>query len=304
MAFRWMEAARFSDTNGYSNDGVREMWRYRDWVIDAFNHNLPFDEFTVDQIAGDLLPHPTLDQMIATGFNRNHRTSAEGGIVPEEFRVDYAADRTETTATVWMGLTVGCARCHDHKYDPIPQRDYYRMFAYFNSVPGNGFAYNFGNDVPKIKAPLPDQQKVLDALQAKVTAAQKKWDALQPAIQRAESGADFRSAQDWTITEGLVFRESRDETKPADLSHFDGTSYLEATKQVADFDYNEPFTFAASIKPDSNQGAILSHADDYMEGQGHGVYLIDGKIRLHVIFRWSDLGLRLETTQPVKQIGR
>ena len=164
MAFRWMEAARFSDTNGYSNDGVREMWRWRDWVIDAFNRNMPYDEFSVDQIAGDLLPHPTLDQMIATGFNRNHRTSAEGGIVPEEFRVDYAADRTETTATVWMGLTVGCARCHDHKYDPIPQRDYYRMFAYFNSVPGNGFAYNFGNDDPKIKAPLPEQQKVLDGL--------------------------------------------------------------------------------------------------------------------------------------------
>ena len=300
MAFRWMEAARFSDTNGYSNDGVREMWRWRDWVIDAFNRNLPFDEFTVDQIAGDLLPHPTLDQMIATGFNRNHRTSAEGGIVPEEFRVDYAADRTETTATVWMGLTVGCARCHDHKYDPIPQRDYYRIFAYFNSVPGNGFAYNFGNDDPKIKAPLPEQQKILEALQAKVTAAQKRWGALQPAIERAERGADFRSAQDWTITEGLTFRQSRDETKPASLPHFDGTSYLEATKQVADFDYNEPFTFAAWIKPDSNQGAILSHADDYMEGQGHGVYLIDGKIRLHVIFRWSDLGLRLETTEPVK----
>ena len=204
MAFRWLEAARFSDTNGYSNDGVREMWRWRDWVIDAFNRNLPYDEFTVDQIAGDLLPNPTLDQMIATGFNRNHRTSAEGGIVPEEFRVDYAADRTETTATVWMGLTVGCARCHDHKYDPIPQRDYYRMFAFFNSVPGNGFAYNFGNDDPKIKAPRPEEQKMLGSLGAKVFAAQKKWDALQPAGGKAERAADFKSATDWIITEGLA----------------------------------------------------------------------------------------------------
>ncbi len=310
MTFRWLEAARFSDTNGYSNDGVREMWRWRDWVIDAFNRNLPYDEFTVDQIAGDLLPNPTLDQMIATGFNRNHRTSAEGGIVPEEFRVDYAADRTETTATVWMGLTVGCARCHDHKYDPIPQRDYYRMFAYFNSVPGNGFAYNFGNDDPKIKAPRPDEQKVLEGLAAKVAATREKWDALQSAVAQAERSADFRPASDWTITEGLTFRQSTAEMKPADLPvaaspagparHFDGSRYLEAAKEVADFDYNEPFTFAAWIKPDADQGAILSHADDYMEGKGHGVYLIDGRIRLHVIYRWSDLGLRLETVEPIK----
>ncbi len=174
MAFRWMEAARYADTNGYSNDGVREMWPWRDWVIGSFNRNLPFDEFTVDQIAGDLIPNATLEQKIATGFNRNHRTSAEGGIVPEEFRVDYAADRTETTATVWMGLTVGCARCHDHKYDPIPQRDYYRLFAYFNIVPGNGFAYNFGNDDPKIKTPNPEQQATLSDLKAKVMAAQKE----------------------------------------------------------------------------------------------------------------------------------
>ena len=105
MAFRWMEAARYADTNGYQTDGEREMWRWRDWVIDAFNRNMPFDQFTIEQIAGDLLPNATLDQMIATGFNRNHRTNAEGGIVPEEFRVEYVADRAETTSTVWLGLT-------------------------------------------------------------------------------------------------------------------------------------------------------------------------------------------------------
>jgi hypothetical protein len=305
MAFRWMEAARYADTNGYSNDGVREMWPWRDWVIGAFNRNLPFDQFTVDQIAGDLIPNASLEQKIATGFNRNHRTSAEGGIVPEEFRVDYAADRTETTATVWMGLTVGCARCHDHKYDPIPQRDYYRLFAYFNSVPGNGFAYNFGNDDPKIKAPNPAQQVTLANLQAKVTDARNAWDAVDPRSKQLGP-----CSPDWTITDGLVFRQGASEVKASELPatsspagparHFDGKSYLEATREVADFNYNEPFTFSAWIKPDSNKGAILSHADDYMEGQGHGVYLIDGKIRLHVIFRWSDLGLRLETEEPAR----
>jgi hypothetical protein len=105
------------------------MWRWRDWVIQAFNRNMPFDEFTIEQLAGDLLPNPTLEQRIATAFHRNHRTSAEGGIVPEEFRVEYVADRAETTSTVWLGLTVGCARCHDHKYDPIKQKEYYQLFS-------------------------------------------------------------------------------------------------------------------------------------------------------------------------------
>ena len=107
MAFRWMEAARYGDTNGYQTDGPRDMWRWRDWVIDAFNRNLPFDRFTIEQLAGDLLPDATLDQRIATGFNRNHRTTGEGGIIPEEYRVEYVADRAQTTSTVWMGLTRG-----------------------------------------------------------------------------------------------------------------------------------------------------------------------------------------------------
>jgi hypothetical protein len=315
MAFRWMEAARYADTNGYQSDGVREMWRWRDWVIDAFNRNMPFDEFTIEQLAGDLLPHPTLDQRIATAFNRNHRTSAEGGIVPEEFRVDYVADRTETTATVWMGLTVGCARCHDHKYDPIPQTDYYRMFAYFNSVPEKGFVYNFGNEEPYIKAPTPPEQKRLDELDRAVTAAGQRWDALAPAREKAqrhwEHSAARKEALDWTLDEGLVFRQDGGAEKPepgvpredspvGPARRFDGKQFLTATKDVGDFDYNEPFTFAAWIKPDSPKGAILSHADDYFEGQGHGLYLIDGKIRLHVIFRWTDLGLRVESEQPVR----
>ena len=112
MAFRWMEAARYGDSNGYQTDGARNMWRWRDWAIDAFNRNMPYDRFTIEQLAGDLLPGATLDQRIATGFNRNHRTTGEGGIIPEEYRVEYVADRAQTTATVWLGLTAGCARCH------------------------------------------------------------------------------------------------------------------------------------------------------------------------------------------------
>ncbi|MFP6659245.1 MAG: DUF1549 domain-containing protein, partial [Pirellulales bacterium] len=115
MAFTWLDAARYADTSGYQNDGPRTMWRWRDWVIGAFNQNMPFDQFTIEQIAGDMLPDATLDQRIATGFNRNHRGNAEGGIIAEEYQVEYVIDRVDTTATVWLGLTMGCARCHDHK---------------------------------------------------------------------------------------------------------------------------------------------------------------------------------------------
>ena len=138
MAIRWLNAARYADTSGYQTDGDREMWRWRDWVIDAYNRNMPFDAFTIEQLAGDLLPGATLDQRIATGFNRNHRGNSEGGIIPEEYAVEYVVDRVETTATVWLGLTVGCARCHNHKFDPISQKDFYRLFAFFNNVPEHG----------------------------------------------------------------------------------------------------------------------------------------------------------------------
>ena len=161
MAIRWLDEARYADTNGYKNDGWREMWRWRDWVIEAYNSNMPFDEFTVQQLAGDLLPNPSLDQLIATGFNRNHRGNAEGGIVPEEFQVEYVVDRVDTTFTIWQGMTMACARCHNHKYDPITHRDYYQVFAMFNNIPENGRAWKEGNSEPWLKAPTRSQAEQL-----------------------------------------------------------------------------------------------------------------------------------------------
>jgi hypothetical protein len=134
MAWSWLEAARYADTDGYQNDGPREMWRWRDWVIEAFNRNMPFDQFTIEQLAGDLLPNPTHEQLIATAFNRNNRYNSEEGIPIDEFLLENAVDRVDTTSTVWMGLTTGCARCHDHKYDPISQKEYYQLIDYFNDV--------------------------------------------------------------------------------------------------------------------------------------------------------------------------
>lgn len=143
----WLDLARYADSDGYRADRFRpHAWRYRQWVIDAMNRDLPFDQFTIDQLAGDLLPNPTADQRIATGFHRNTLTNREGGIDPEQFRIEQVIDRTNTTGTVWLGLTVGCAQCHDHKYDPISQRDYYRLFAFFNDA-----------DEDQMDAPMPGE---------------------------------------------------------------------------------------------------------------------------------------------------
>src|SRR5579871_3602581 len=178
MANPWLNAARYADTNGYQTDGERIMWRWRDWVIDAFNANMPFDQFTIEQIAGDMLPNATLEQKIASGFNRNHRGNAEGGIIPEEYAVEYVVDRVDTTATVWLGLTMGCSRCHDHKFDPITQKEFYRLFAYFNNVPERGKAIKFGNSPPMIQSPTREQQEQLRKLQTRLAAAECRYQAL------------------------------------------------------------------------------------------------------------------------------
>jgi hypothetical protein len=140
MAWEWMEAARYADSNGYQGDGERTMWPWRDWVTDAFNRNLPYDQFTLWQIAGDRLPGATDEQRLATGFLRNHAINGEGGRIAEENRIDYLFDQTETVATVWLGATFNCTRCHDHKFDPYTQKDYFGLMSFFNqtSVDGSG----------------------------------------------------------------------------------------------------------------------------------------------------------------------
>ena len=208
MAVPWLDAARYADTNGYQNDGPRNMWRWRDWVIDAFNANMRFDRFTVEQLAGDMLDNATLEQRIATGFNRNHRGNAEGGIIPEEYAVEYVVDRVDTTATVFLGLTMGCARCHDHKFDPFTQKEFYQFYAYFNSVPESGRAIKIGNSPPFIKAPTRLQRRNLARLDERLRGIQTEWDALQGTIDRqlsawCASPAAARSP-DWTIGRNLL----------------------------------------------------------------------------------------------------
>src|SRR5262249_26874380 len=146
----WLDAARYADTHGIHFDNFREIWAYRDWVLRAFNQNMPFDQFTIEQLAGDLLPNPTLDQRVATGFNRCNITTNEGGVIPEEYIVLYARDRTETLSHVWMGLTMNCCVCHNHKFDALTQRDFYSMSAYFNNTTQGAMDGNIPNTPPII----------------------------------------------------------------------------------------------------------------------------------------------------------
>lgn len=173
MALQWLDYARYADSHGFQTDSSRMMWPWRDWVIKAFNDNKPFDQFTVEQLAGDLLPNPSRAQIVATGFNRNHRINGEGGIIDEEWRIENIIDRVDTTGQTWTGLTLGCARCHDHKYDPISQKDFYQLFAFFNNVTETGVIRgpsnrSGGNPDPNLEVPSPEQEAELAKREATV----------------------------------------------------------------------------------------------------------------------------------------
>jgi len=172
MAWDWLDAARYADSNGYQGDGERTMWPWRDWVVEAFNRNLPLDQFTLWQLAGDLLPDATFEQQLATGFLRNHMINGEGGRIAEENRIEYVFDMTETVGTLWMGLTLNCCRCHDHKFDPLTQRDYYQLFAFFNQTPVTGGGGN-PQTPPVLAVPDAEQQRQLDDLQTQLAEARQ-----------------------------------------------------------------------------------------------------------------------------------
>jgi len=174
----WLDQARYADSNGYSIDGPREIWKYRDWVIDAINRDMPFDQFTIEQLAGDLLPHATTDQKVATGFHRNTMINQEGGIDKEQFRIEAVIDRVGTTGTVWLGLTVACAQCHNHKFDPISQKEYYRLFAFLNN-----------QEEPTLRLPSPDDRKKQEQLGARIAELEAQIASLQAAARGGNNGA-------------------------------------------------------------------------------------------------------------------
>jgi hypothetical protein len=186
MAAPWLDLARYADSNGFQSDTSREMWHWRDWLIGAFNRNLPFDQFTIEQLAGDMLPQATQDQILATGFNRNHRLNGEGGRIVEEWFAETVIDRVETTGLTWMALTFNCCRCHDHKYDPVTQKEFYQLFSYFNSgdetgvlgeFGGSGETRKGGNTHPVLFLPSEEETKLLASLEQEIKATEKQMAA-------------------------------------------------------------------------------------------------------------------------------
>ena len=221
MALIWLNAARYADTHGYQNDQERQMWIWRNWVIDAYNQNKPFDQFTMEQIAGDMLPEATMDQQIASGFNRNHRINGEGGVIPEEYRVEYVIDRVETTGTIWLGLSVGCARCHSHKFDPISQHEFYSMFSYFNNVPENGRDGNSGNAEPTLQVPVPGMEE-------KVAGAEQKIDGLKAQFEM-DTPEFLRELEQWetSVRQELAEGKQTSMWRSAHVTQVDSTGDVE-----------------------------------------------------------------------------
>ncbi len=307
MAMPWLDAARYADTHGYHIDNLRTMWPWRDWVIAAFNRNLPYDQFTIEQIAGDLLPNATRDQKVASGFNRNHMINFEGGAIADEYQVEYVIDRVEATSSAFMGLTMGCARCHSHKFDPITHKEFYQFFAFFNNVPELGLDGRTGNAQPLIQLPSPDQQARLDALTAAIKTRQAALDdtVVAPLQAAWESTLPDRAA---APAAGLVAHYELDGSfsdmsgryqhgrritgdptfDPGQIGRaasFDGDTEV-SFGNVADFDRTDPFSVAVWVKGRGNQPmSVLQKLDDADHRRGFEWAFED--IALVGIQRWA-----------------
>jgi hypothetical protein len=318
MAVGWLDAARYADTNGYFTDNDRTMWPWRDWVINAFNKNMSFEQFTIEQLAGDLLPKSTTDQKIATGFNRNHMVNNETGIIEEEFRVEYVVDRADTTATIWMGLTVGCARCHDHKYDPISQKDFYRFFAFFNNVPERGLSGSGGNSTPTLKIPAEALQELLDQTRRKVALAEQEVAAVQHQLDAAQATWEMTAVDGLPklASTGLIAHHTLDGKQPAgtttgsvtvadgllgNAAMFNGDGCISNTDTI-DFDRDDAFSLGLWVKPES-AGCVVSKMDDANEMRGFDITLRKGKAIVNLVHGWNRNAIRVSTrsTLPTRQ---
>ncbi len=305
MAATWMAVARFADTLGYQADYSRDMHRWRDWVIDAYNRNLPFDRFTTEQLAGDLLPNPTQDQITATGFNRLHRMMAETGSNPDEYWVENVLDRTTTMGTVWLGLTLGCARCHDHKFDPIAQKEVYQFYSFFNNNAESGVGLKGGNAPPVIAAPTPEQRAKLKTLEDQVKAAEEQVAEFRPQIEQAqreweqslEGGTPFVG----TMSDNLV--ASFPLSSEAE-SRFDGKRFVEGGT-INRLGPKNAFTMSAWIEPDAPSGPIMTRTSMNERLSGYQFMLKDGKLQLNLVTGyWMDEAIHVETKEPVVSSGR
>ena len=247
MARYWLDAARYADSHGFHIDSERSLWKYRDWVVDAFNKNMPFDQFTIEQLAGDLLPEPTQAQKIGSGYVRCNMSTGEGGAIEAEYQAKYTFDRLETTATIWMGLTLTCARCHTHKYDPIQNKEYYGLYAFFNNLNESVMDGNKPNPDPFLRVPTPDQTKRQEELKKLVSAGQTRIDAPMPEMDKAQAEWQARwnekLSAGWTalaadsakstLTNGATLRVLEDKSVLAEDANPESDTYSLAFKMDA-----------------------------------------------------------------------
>ncbi|MCH2579911.1 MAG: DUF1549 domain-containing protein, partial [Planctomycetes bacterium] len=328
MALAWMDAARYGDSSVFHADGPRDMWPWRDWAIRAYNGNKPFDEFSIEQLAGDLLPGSTVEQKIATGFNRNNATTDEGGAIAEEFRVEYAVDRVMTTSLVWRGLSIQCAQCHDHKYEPISQEDYYRFFAYFNQASDPGMQSRGGNQSPVVNVPnfaraamMKKEQASLKAAEGKLAARAKAAEGeFQAWVKKAEKESETGPAEPTGLVhhfsldegQGNAIADSIDSSRKGTVkgsSHWvdgkfgkafrlDGGNYIELGDH-ANFDRTDSFSFGAWIKPAGN-GAPLAKMNDGNKYRGWDLYLQNGQVGMHLVSSCPNDALKVMSNGKVQ----
>jgi len=329
----WLDSVRYADTHGYHFDNYRSIWPYRDWVIGAFNANQPFDQFTRDQIAGDMLPKATRDQRIATGYIRAGMSTNEGGTIPEENLAIYATDRVETTSQVWLGLTVGCARCHDHKFDPISAKDFYSMAAFFRNTTQPAMDKNVMDSPPILLMPRAEDARRYAALPGEIDAAKKAYDSQVKAAesafdtwQRTQGPADLPTIGD----ERLDFRLVSDPAEPTTLRNvvaphraftFTGGKPVVVTSplgpavrlpkgvtanlgDLGDVESDEPFSYGAWVQVTDNvDGALLARMDVANGSRGWDLYMKGSRAAVQIISSWNQDALRVVAGPAVKSEG-
>ena len=330
----WLDAARYADTHGIHFDNFREIHAYRDWVINAFNKNQPFDQFTIDQLAGDLLPKPSIDQLVATGFNRCNITSNEGGLIKEEYLVMYTRDRTETAAAVWLGATLNCCTCHSHKFDPYSQKDFYALSAFFNNTTQDAMDGNIPNTPPTIFVPRTEDRPRYDVLAKELAALRAQIDERKKAAQKDFdgwlAGAKAEQVAALVPTEGLTLHARLNEAgaktvnfvvdgKTRALNVNDGYDWVAGKGkpktftikpagstiefgEVGDFEKNQGFSIGAWVKIPrrGTTGAIAARMDSASKYRGWDLWMEQDKVGMHIINEWDASALKVTAKTPLQ----
>ena len=329
MALMWLDAARYGDTSVMHADGPRDMWPWRDWVVNAYNENQPYDQFSIEQLAGDLLPDPTNAQLVASGFNRNHPSSDEGGAIAEELRVSYVADRVKTTSNVWLGLSMECVQCHDHKYDPISHREYYQFYAFFNNTTDPGMQTRKGNQAPFVEVVTDIEEEKLEAIEKSLTEKREatrtaRVAALKPNLippgekePLADVNSRLANLKHFFPLDDVRGRIFSDAVGGKDLAgevsslkeghgkHNTGVKLVASrtydTESFTEFDHKSKFTFTAWLKPETENtgGAVFAKMDVAKSHRGYDFWMQGGKPGMHLINTWPKNAVKVVAKQQL-----